>query len=333
MKARSIYPIAGVILITISTLFFNSCSKGVNGFHSISGLVWNTEFHITYQGEGNFEDSVLSVMNKVGKSLSVFDSTSLVSKVNGNLSTPVDSDFIKVYNMSLEINRLSRRKFDPTLSPLITAWGFGPGHKATSDTARIDSILQFVGISKTRLSGNNIVKDDIRTQFNFSAIAKGYGCDCVADMFRRNGIKNYLIEIGGEIVASGCNPTGGKWRISIDRPVYSDSTPSHESQAIIEFTDMGIATSGNYRNFHTEGSRRYGHTILPSTGRPVQTDVLSATVLAPSAMVADGLATTFMAVGGDDAKVLCDSLGYPAMLIMSDSAVWYSDKFKSMMLE
>ncbi|MDE6409714.1 MAG: FAD:protein FMN transferase [Muribaculaceae bacterium] len=293
------------------------------------GMVWNTQFHITYRGDENLRDSIRKVLDEVGHSLSVFDSTSLVSKVNHCDSTPVNCDFIRVYEMSRRINKISGGMFDPTLSPLITAWGFGPGHKATSDTVRLDSLLRIVGLDKTTLRAGYIVKDLPNIQFNFSAIAKGYGCDRVAEELKKNKVNDFLVEIGGEIVASGKNPRGDKWKISIDRPVYSNSDIIHESQVVIEFTDMGLATSGNYRNYHGNGSQRYGHTISPITGRPLQTDVLSATVLATTSMEADALATAFMAMGSPKSKETARELDLPVLLICSDT-VWASERFKEL---
>ncbi len=298
------------------------------------GMVWNTSFHITYEGSETLGDSAVAVLDRVGKSLSVFDTASLVSRVNRFDSTRVDTDFIRVYVMSKKINRISRGAFDPTLSPLITAWGFGKGHSSTADTLRIDSILKYVGIGKTRLSHDALVKEDPRIEFNFSAIAKGYGCDAVAEMLEHNGVKNFLVEIGGEIMTRGRNPEGSKWRISIDKPVLSADREIHDSQEIISVSDMGIATSGNYRNFHkTSGGATYGHTISATTGRPVATDVISATVLAPTAMQADGLATAFMAMGNQKSQELNNSLQLPVMLVLSDSTVWYSPQFKKLIRE
>ncbi|MDE6297874.1 MAG: FAD:protein FMN transferase, partial [Muribaculaceae bacterium] len=299
---------------------------------SEEGMVWNTQFHITFKGPSTLKDSILSVLEEVGHNLSVFDSTSLVSKVNRRNSTVVNRDFIAVYNMSKKINQLTDGMFDPTLSPLITAWGFGPGHKISSDTLKVDSILKFVGLNKTSLNDSVLIKENRKIEFNFSAIAKGYGCDRVAEMFKRNGVTDFLIEIGGEIVASGISPHNSNWNISIDRPVISSSEIIHDSQVIISFTDMGLATSGNYRNYHESGSSRYGHTISPVTGRPIQTDVLSATVLAPSSMEADALSTSFMALGSKKASELTLRLKLPVMLILSDS-VWFSPEFEKLIVK
>jgi len=319
-----------IILLLLTACGGNRRQSSRDGFTREEGLIWNTEYHITYAGPEELGDSIRAILNNVGKSLSVFDGSSLVSLVNRQDSTAVDSDFIRVYEMSVKINRVSEGAFDPTLSPLITAWGFGPGHKASPDTARIDSLMNFVGIGKTRLHGGVIVKDDARINFNFSAIAKGYGCDRIGEMFRRNGVKDFLVEIGGEIVASGKNPKGDDWNISVDKPVFSDTAIVHESQSIVSFTDMGMATSGNYRNFRRDATGIYGHTISATTGRPVQTDVLSATVLAPTSMEADALATAFMALGKERSIRLNSRLRLPVMLVCPDT-VWTSPQFRRLM--
>lgn len=311
-------------LIAISLV---SCGGG-DRYVKSEGMIWNTLYHITYQGEPTLCDSVAKVLDKVGKSLSVFDTTSLVSRVNRDSVTEVDSDFIKVYRMSERINALSGGKFDPTLSPLITAWGFGKGHEVSADTAAIDSIRKFVGFNLTSLTDDGrIVKKDPRVQFNFSAIAKGYGCDAIGEMLLRNGVENFLIEIGGEIYAHGVNPEGGKWRVSVEKPDFNASL-NEGSVGVIEISDRGVATSGNYRNFHESGGKYFGHTIDAATGRPAETDVISATVVAGSAMEADGLATAFMAMGSESAKKLIEKESLPAMLVLSDSTVWTSSRFQ-----
>lgn len=334
MKIQSRFIPLAAVAMSLAALILPACggkskSTSADPYVRSEGMVWNTEFHITYQGPETLRDSVIAVFDRVGKNLSVFDSTSLVSRVNRQDSTPVNDDFIRVYVMSRKISKLSGGAFDPTISPLITAWSFGPGHKATADTARIDSIRQFVGIGRTRLSHDALIKEDIRTEFNFSALAKGYGCDEVGAMFRRNGVKNFLIEVGGEIYASGQSERGSEWNISVDAPVFSDSVIVHESQCVISFTDMGVATSGNYRNFRRDGSKTYGHIISTENGRPAETDILSATVLAPTAMEADALATALMAMGSTRSIELNKRLRLPIMLVTADS-VWKSREFEKL---
>jgi len=322
------YPFLTFAASLLSAFSFSACHS--DAYVREEGMIWNTTYHITFKGNPELRDSVMKILNEVGKSLNVFDSTSLVSRVNTVDSTRVDSRFIKVYNVSKLMNNASGGMFDPTLSPLITAWGFGPGHKLTADTLAIDSIMDFVGINKTRLVGDVLIKEDIRTQFNFSAVAKGYGCDEVAAMLKRNGVTDYLVEIGGEIVLSGRNPRGGKWSVSIDRPIQTDTTEIHDACKVVELTDAGVATSGNYRNFRKNGGETFGHTISSVTGRPVATDVISATVIAPTAMEADAAATACMASGSERSKIMLQRMRFEGMLILSDSTIWMTQGFKNL---
>lgn len=315
-------------IILLLSAMFTSC--GHPSYEKVEGMIWNTVYHITYQGNRSLADSIQPVLNEVSNSLSVFDKSSLVSKVNQSLSTPVDRHFVAVYNTSLILNKASDGMFDPTLSPLITAWGFGPGHKITNDTTRIDSILSFTGITKTRLLADTLIKDDIRTQFNFSAVAKGYGCDMIAEMLRRNGVENYLVEIGGEIRAAGVSPSDQPWKISIDTPVESEKGINHDACAVLSITDAGVATSGNYRNFHKVGGESLGHTISPITGRPVMTDVISATVIAPTCMEADAAATACMAAGAAAANEMLAKLHFEGLLILSDTTTYMTPGFQSL---
>lgn len=297
----------------------------------MEGMIWNTIYHITYEGPEELRDSVLPVLNKVSASLSVFEDNSLVSRLNKSDSIKADFHLLTVYDASRRINELSKGNFDPTVSPLIDAWGFGRGHKVSKDTTAIDSILNFIGIKKTHRKGEWIIKEDKRTQFNFSAIAKGYGCDAVGEMFRRNGVMNYMVEIGGELSLMGKSPSGKKWQIAIDAPV-EDKNPGEETSMVLSLTDVGIATSGNYRNYREEGDKRIGHTISPSSGRPIQNEILSATVIAPNCMEADGLATACMASSEEEAKRLLEKSGVEALLIMPDT-VWETKGFSKFILK
>lgn len=326
-RAKSGLHIIQIILPAVATFFavLTACRKA-DPYVNAEGIIWNTSYHITYKGPVSLTDSIFLVLDSVGKSLNVFDSTSLVSKANLTDEIEVDENFRRVYEASRLIHKSSNGMFDPTLSPLITAWGFGKGHTFTADTAAVDSVLKFVGLNKTSLKGKVLHKEDIRTQFNFSAIAKGFGCDKVGEMLKRNGVTDYIVEIGGEITLAGNAPGRSGWRVAIDKPVESTGN-EHQQGIVVNITDCGLATSGNYRNFHKEGKTTLGHTISPITGRPVQTDVISATVMAPTCMEADGAATACMAAGSVMAKRLLNDLGYEGMLILSDTTVWMSEGF------
>jgi thiamine biosynthesis lipoprotein len=209
------------------------------------------------------------------------------------------------------VNRDTYGAFDITVAPLVNAWGFGFKHAQMPTPEQVDSLLQ------------------IRSQLDFSAIAKGYGCDAVARLLQSRGVDNLMVEIGGEVVVRGKNPSGELWRIGINRPV--DDTLSVETplQAVLTMTDRGMATSGNYRNFYYKGGRKYAHTIDPRTGYPVQHDLLSATVIAADCATADAYATSFMVLGLDSARKVLDThpelQAYFIYTSPTDSfAVWHS---------
>lgn len=307
--------------IILSGLFFTtliSCSRGKQ-FRYEEGIAWNTVYHITYQSEDDLSDSISLVLSEIDMSLSPFNPASTVTLINKNQTGKADFHFKAVYEESRKINEASGGLFDPTLAPIIRAWGFGQGHEVTSDTLRIDSLLQCVGLPRTSLEEYNLIKEAPGIEFNFSAVAKGYGVDCIADMLLRNGVENFLVEVGGEIRAAGHNPKGEKWVIGIDRP-SPDSAPG-ETVLTVSLTDDALATSGNYRNFQESQGNRFGHTISPRTGRPVETDVISASVISKTCMEADALATVCMVAGSKEALDLCSRLGVGVMLIKNDMSV------------
>lgn len=308
-----------------SIIFFITGCEDKDHFIKTEGMIWNTVYHITYNGSSHLQDSIISVLNRVSSSLSVFDTNSIVSHLNVSDSIIADKHLISVYDASLRIHALSEGRFDPTVSPLVEAWGFGRNHKPSSDTVAIDSILTFVGIEKTHKKGKMIIKDDKRTNFNFSAIAKGYGCDMVGEMFKRNGVSDFMVEIGGEITLSGKSPTGKDWKIAVDTPIEGNS-PGEDTAIILSLTDAGLATSGNYRNYSIEGTVKLVHTISPKTGRPFIGEILSATVIAPSCMEADAIATACMASNREEAKELFKLTNTEGLLIFRDS-LWVSPGF------
>lgn len=321
------HPISVLFALIVSAplfCYFSSCSNSPkNEFREMDGIVWATTFHIVYQADRDFSDSIMATMKEIEESLSVFKEGSLTDLVNKSQQHDIDSHFLNVYNESKRVNAYSGGLFDPTISPLINAWGFGKGHIATADTMRLDSLLRICGIARTHLEGMKLYKDNPLIQFNFSAVAKGYGADCVGKMLKRNGVENYLVEIGGEIKTSGRNRQGEYWHISIDYP-SEDGNPSHNSIWMLNLSGHGLATSGNYRNVQTGKSGRYGHTISPLDGRPLQSDVISASVAAPTCMEADAAATACMAVGSARALEICDSLDYGVLLVLSDFTVLHN---------
>lgn len=305
--------------------------KSDEKYYTVEGVIWRTGYHITYSGDGDMSDSILSTLHKVENSVSVFTPGSVVSRVNSNETEDIDSIFSKVYSISLRISRESEGYFDPTLAPLIELYGFAGCEGRIPDKESTDSIISFIGIEKSSVASGKIRKSDPRMRFNFSAIAKGYGCDAVGEMLRRNGCKDYMVEIGGEIAVAGSNPTGGKWRVQVDKPVFSADSVIHDAQVVIEVSDCGVATSGNYRNFRENGEgKRIGHTFDPHTGLPAENDMLSATIVASGCMEADAYATACMAMGFDKASAMVERLKLKALLITSDGKIWMSEGFKKL---
>lgn len=287
------------------------------------GATWGTTYHITYKADRNLNDSILKVMSDVESSLSMFSPTSTVSRLNAGQTDSIDPFFEAVFYLARKVSDASGGKFDPTVAPLVDLWGFGRKGRETTvpDSATVAFALERVGINRCEVIDGRIVKGHPLTEFDFSAIAKGYGVECIADMLLRNGCKDFMVEIGGEIQLAGHNPKGQLWRIQIDAP-SADSVPGDSAVTVLKLTDCGIATSGNYRNYRSVGTDSImGHTIDPTTGYPAPTRIASATVIANSCALADALATALMASSPDSAALIVRRFSATrAILVMADGS-------------
>lgn len=294
-----------LLLLILSALVSGGCSRAER-WQEDSGVVWSTTYRIVYRHETSLSDSIIATMTRVEQSLSPFCRTSRISAINANSDLLTDTLIDKVFARSCDVNRASGGMFDPTVGPLVELWGFGVNHDegASPSQEQIDSALALVGIMQCSISPQGkMIKRTPGTMFNFSAITKGLGCDEVATTLRRQGVTDYMVEIGGEIALGGFNRNGEPWRIAVDLPSEAD-TGKRRSAATIAATDCGVATSGNYRNYHNTSAGRVGHTISPITGRPVARGILSATVIAPDCMTADALATACMTLEPDSAAAM-----------------------------
>ncbi len=328
-----------VSVISILAVSFAGCtySGRDKSWQKDQGMIWNTVWHATFQGDSDDIAAAIDSLKDMEKSVSVFDEESLISKINSNEENVVaDHHLINVYNMSKHVNKMSKGLFDPTLSPLIKAWGFGKNHTPTADTAMIANILPSVGIDKTKIENGMLIKSTPDMEFNFSAIAKGYGVDLAAKALEDKGCKNLMFEIGGEVVCRGLNPEGKRWRILIELPdeqylkevFKNEQTPIFKDRLVVELNDEALATSGNYRNYRSESGQTYGHTISARTGRPVKTDILSASVIAPTCMEADALATACMVMGSTDAMTMLLEEGLAGAFILYSGEILVNDKMK-----
>ena len=289
-------------------------------YHSINGLVFGTVYNITYQYEGDLKAEIEVELKQFDGSLSPFNDTSVISRVNRNEELIVDSFFQICFDRSMEISKETQGAFDITIAPLANACGFGFKQGTFPDSSMIDSLLEITGYQKVKLAHGKVIKQDPRIMLSCSAIAKGYSVDVVARYLDSKGIKNYMVDIGGEIVAKGRNPKNNLWRIGINKPIDDSLSVNQEIQLILALTDAGLATSGNYRNFYYKDGKKYAHTIDPRTGYPVQHNILSATVVAEDCMTADALATAFMVMGLKEAEAFANV--HPTI----DACFIYSDE-------
>lgn len=266
------------------------------------GMIFGTLYRVTYQSETNLQAEIEEELHRFDASLSPFNDISIITKINRNEAVRPDSFFLRVFRASQRISEETRGAFDITVAPLVNAWGFGFKQGIFPDSAEVDSLLELTGYAKVSLSDSGCVhKADSRMMLTCSAVAKGYAVDVVAQLLKRRGVRNFMVDIGGEVVVGGQNPAGGPWRIGINKPVDDSLSVRGDLQALLHITDAAMATSGNYRNFYYREGKKYAHTIDPRTGYPVQHEILSATVVAPDCMSADAYATAFMVMGLDSA--------------------------------
>lgn len=276
-------------------------------YQTDQGIVFGTMYKITYQSKENLKSAIESELQKVDNSLSTFNKQSVITRINSNQDNSTDSMFVHVFRLAKTISKETGGAFDITVAPLVNVWGFGFKNAANVDSLTIDSIRPFVGFDKVELVDGKIIKKDPRTMLDCSAIAKGFGVDCVARLLDSKGIRNYMIDIGGELVVKGTNSQQDSWRIGINKPIDDSLSINQELQTVIEINKGGMATSGNYRNFYYKDGKKYAHTIDPRTGYPVQHNILSSTVIAADCATADAYATSFMVLGLDSAKAICNS--------------------------
>ena len=298
------------LFIGFGLLLLVSCTEKAV-FQKNSNLVFGTIYNITYQYADDLQAEIEAELQKVDGEFSMFNPQSTVARINGGDSTVERSAmFCEIFELAKTVNKETNGAFDIHVAPLVNAWGFGFKHDQLPTPQQVDSLLK------------------IRDQMDFSAIAKGYGCDVVARLLRSHSIENFMVEIGGEVVLSGHNDKGQPWHIGVNKPV--ENPEDGDLQTVLSITDCAIATSGNYRNFYYKDGQRYAHTIDPRTGYPVQHSLLSATVVAADCATADAYATSFMVLGLDSAQAVLNS--HPelkAYLIYSDESgqmsVWRSE--------
>lgn len=319
IKANNKHTIGAMLGIGVAALLIWGIDDEPKAtYHHNEGKVFGTYYNIRYEAPADLEDSIQAAFQAFDASLSMFNPHSILSAVNANRDTTTDSYFEEMWAEATEVYTLSGGAFDITVAPLVKAFGFGrkSDKMASISPETIDSIRQFVGFDKVKLMDHHVYKADPRVQIDGGAVAKGQACDVIAKLLCSNGCENYLVDIGGEVVAKGHNAKGEPWHVGITKPNLNNEGAQEELQDILEVTDIAMATSGNYRNFYYDGDIRRSHTIDPHTGMPVQHSVLSATVVASRCMRADALATACMVLGEEGALAMIERAGDAACLLI-----------------
>ena len=290
------------------------------------GKVFGTYYNIRYEARADLQDSIKAALTAFDNSLSMFNPHSILSAINDNRDTTTDAAFEAMWSEAERVYALSGGAFDITVAPLVNFWGFG--RRVAGDSysnlqssisnlqSSIDSLLSFVGFEKVALVNHRVVKDDYRTQIDGGAVAKGQACDMIAAVLSRQGCTNWLVDIGGEVVAHGVNDKGEPWHIGITKPNLNNEGAQEDLQQVLAVSDICMATSGNYRNYYYADGERRSHTIDPRTGYPVQHSLLSATVVSSSCMRADALATACMVLGAEEALAMIDRAGDAACYLI-----------------
>lgn len=294
------------IFLSIMAAAVLSCGKGT-GYYNIEGYAQGGTYRITletgFRECAELQKGIERILADIDNSISGYNDSSSLSKFNNNLCENCsDPILLDIFAISERMYEECDGYFDISAGALFDAWGFGFKEGSFPGSSAIDSIKNFTGMDKITLRNGTLHKSDPRVTLNFNAIAQGYTCDLIARYLSSEGIENMLINVGGEIFGKGVNPAGNNWTIGIDAPIDGNMEAGAEIQATVELPPLptGIVTSGNYRKFYIRDEKKYAHTINPKTGRPVEHNLLSATVICRDATTADALATYMMAAGLDE---------------------------------
>lgn len=309
-KKKLLWQLPFLTLLVVGTILIVRQQHSMPYQHD-KGFVFGTVYSVTYQCEKNLKQEIEAELRKVDGEFSMFNDTSTVARVNRGEKVEESAMYREVYELAQAVSRETDGAFDITIAPLVNAWGFGFKNEQMPTRRQVDSLLK------------------IRNQYDFSAIAKGYGSEVVARLLRKYDIKNFMVEIGGEVVTQGISEKRLPWKIGVTKPTDDSLSVSGELQTVLNVTDISMATSGNYRNFYYKDGKKYAHTIDPKTGYPVQHSLLSATVLAKDCAVADAYATSFMVMGIERAKTVLER--HPELMAYfiyanpdGTNAVWFS---------
>lgn len=312
-----------VLFSLVLVFLFTACQHNKSEvLVAFGGHAQGTYYAVQYyapDSNWHYQNEVDSLLAAFDQSVSAWEPTSILSRINRGEQVPVDSVFRKVFERSQAIGKESNGAFDMTVGPLVNAWGFGFKNRMHLQDHQIDSLLQYVDYRMVDIEGDYVVQQKPGVVFDFNAIAQGYSVDLIGAFLETKGVQRYLIDVGGEVLAKGLKTNAQAWRVGIERPDEKSPTQRGPLEAIVPLTDRALATSGNYRKFYIENGVKYAHTLNPETGYPVTHSLLSVSVLAPDCMSADAYATTFMVMGLQKARAfLKERSDLEALFIYSD---------------
>lgn len=296
-----------ILPLVLFLMFISSCDK-VEKKVMFTGEAQGTYYAITYfdDEERNLQPEVDSLLKSFDRSVSLWIPSSVISRVNANDSSVIlDPWFIEIFDLSRKVSEKTNGAFDATVGPLVNAWGFGFKGKIKMDSLIVDSLMKYIDYKAVNIINGKLVKEHPGIKLDFNAIAQGYSVDLVRKLIESKGIRNYLIDIGGEVYAKGRKPGHQKWTVGIEKPSYNPDD-ERSIQVRVELEQKALATSGNYRKFYEENGIKYSHTIDPSNGYPVSHNLLSVSVIADNTALADAYATAFMVMGVEKAKTFLD---------------------------
>jgi len=309
----------GLLLLLIVGTSYALMRRASYVYHTAEGPIFGTFYHIKYNFSSSLDDAILEELQRVDSSLSLFNPQSTLSRINRGETDAADAMLTEVFETARKVSDATDGAFDITVAPLVNAWGFGFKTDSLPSSERIDSLRALVGYKQVSLRNGKIKKARPDVMLDLGAVAKGFAVDRVAQMLRKHGVRDYMVEIGGEIVVSGKNAAGEKWAIGVERPVDNALAVNDSLQATLALTRGALATSGNYHNFYIKDGKKYAHTIDPRTGYPAESGMLSASVYAPNCSTADAYATALMVLGVEGAeKVLATNKQLEIYLIYEE---------------
>lgn len=328
------------ILFVLLVAFIYSCNSGTSALKKVQfmGEAQGTYYAVTYYDTlgRNFQSQIDSLLEDFDQTASLWVENSLLRRINSNQTSELNPLMMDMLDKSLKISELTEGYFDITVGKLVKAWGFSFSDPTTLDSSMVDSLMQYVGYGKVQVVDGILKKEHPEIELDFNAIAQGYSSDMMAHFLSSKGICNYLVDIGGEVIARGCKPNGDHWVVGIEKPA-EDKYSTQKVDVKINLDNMSVVTSGNYRKYYESNGVKYSHTINPFTGFPVSHTLLSVSVLSANAWEADAMATAFMVMGLEKSlEFLKNNSGYDAYFIYNDNGeykTYATEGFKNIIVK